>query len=144
MRIFDDEEGRREREALANSAGDYLDSLEDPQRSYGSLRFFALVDVLLLVFAAIAADWIYSLKVETFLYLVAVAAAIGFIMAFSALRLHQNTVSTTREVDRIEKGVMGGYMYAATQQRKYVFWMLAAAAGALNAALFLAVAAFFE
>lgn len=141
MDFFDDEDARREREELANSAGDYLDSLENPQRSYKTFRFFLIVDIAILIFAAFAGNWIYNLRFEIFLYLLALVAGAGFLLAFSAQRLYQKTVSVTRETDSIEKGVMGGFMYASSQDRKYMIWLAAAAAGGVFTGLFLAIAA---
>ncbi len=141
--MFDDKDEQREREELAASAGGILDSYDNPVRSQKALRFYIIIDAVILISAFLFGKWINAQDIERFLAIIALVGGIGFLITFTAFRLFQTTASTTAEVDSIESGVMGGYQYASTQNRRWGFWLIAAAGGAVNIAVYMAILAFF-
>lgn len=141
--MFNNEEEQREREKLAASAGDILDSYNDPVRSQKSLRFFIIADAAIFVSAFLFGKWINALDIRQFLIVIATVGGIGFLITFAAIRFYQATASTTAEVDRIESGVMSGFNYTSSQDRKWGFWLIAAAGGAVNIAVYMAILAYF-
>jgi hypothetical protein len=140
--MFDDEQERREREALAVSAGSVLDSYDNPFKSQKALRFFILTDLGIFACAFLFGKWINDQNLEFFLFIISLVGGIGFMITFAGLRFYQKTASATAEVDRIESGVMGGFQYVSSQDRKWHFWLIAAAGGAVNIAVYLAILAF--
>jgi hypothetical protein len=142
--MFDDEEEKRKREELADGIRTILDSADDPRVAAKRLRFLVLMDAALLIFSAFAATPIADLKIETYGYLAFLAFCIGLGIAFTAFRFYQKTSSPTREFDSIDSGVMGGYNYSSTQDRKWSMWLASVCGGALNALLFAVIIGIFK
>lgn len=142
--MFDTEEDRAEREAMANAASEVIDSMEDSLKAQKILFICALLEMGIFGFAFFAARWLNSLEFEPLMLFYMTLFAIGFLSCFAVFRLYQSAYSNEREIKNIDSEVMGGYQYYSQQNRKFRIWIFASAAAVFNVVFFNIFVVFFS
>ena len=134
--LFDSEEDKAEREALAQGSAEFLDSLDNSLHAQKTIFYCVLANVFFFAFAFFAAQWIYNQILEMQILIYLVLFTIGFLFTFSAFRLYQMNFSKKRERKNIDAEIMGGYQYYSYQQSKWIIWLISTASGIFNVVFF--------
>jgi hypothetical protein len=134
--LLDTEEDKAQREAMANAAGEVIDSMDDPVGAQKTLFVCSLCVAGIYGLAFFAPYWIAALEFEYQIFLYLTLFACGFLIGFALFRLYQFYFVRRRELNNIASGVMGGYEYYSQQNRRWKIWVVAATAAVFNVIAF--------
>lgn len=136
MDFFDTEEDKAQREAMANAAGEVIESMDDPVGAQKTLFVCGLIELGIFGTAFFAPRFVAGLQFEFLLFLHLVLFACGFLIGFALFRLYQFRFSKQRETASIDAGVMGGFQYYSQQQQKWRIWVAASATAVVSVVAF--------
>ena len=132
-------------EEAAMSIANFTDKLERPFPAVKTLILCLVVEAAIIAIQ-IFAPWVVMYLMTLSLGLFRLAAlgtfALGYLIAYTSIRIIRS-LRTLKDADQpIESGVMSGFSYEIQRERRMFTWLICAAAGALNTiALFLMQAA---
>jgi hypothetical protein len=134
--LLDTEEDKAQREAMANAAGDVIESMDDPVGAQKTLFICSVCVAGVYGLAFFAPRLLAALDFEYQILLYLALFAASFLIGFALFRLYQFYFVKQRELNNIDSGVMGGYEYYSQQNRKWKIWLVAATAAVLNVVAF--------
>jgi hypothetical protein len=134
--MFEDEEAKSEREAMAAEGAEFLDSLNNHLRAQKVLFICVLVELLLFALVFFFPKTFSNLPFGNIILLAFILFILGFLIANTAYRL---LFPGDQQDKPVRSGIMSGYEYSSNQNNKWFIWMISAAAGVLNIFISLAV-----
>ena len=134
--MFDDEETKAEREALATESAEFFDSLNNHLQAQKVLFICVLVELLFLGLLFFFPRTFYNFPFEIIILLIFILFILGFLIAHTSFRL---LFPSSQDYKPIKSEIMSGYEYYSHQSNKWFIWLISAAAGVLNILIIVAV-----
>jgi hypothetical protein len=132
------DEAESERRGASYAA--LTDSVDRPFGAQRRLAWCAAAEAIVVAVILFAPGYVRGLLdwLDTLFYAAAVTFGIGFFAAFSAYKVFKEDIRPDSDVP-VDSGVMSGYSGYDRRQRQFIVWLVAAAGGAVNILVLLAL-----